>query len=108
MYDNITKLAMFEEYSLIGTREISRYSSGFLLREIIERFYKKIDVENPLKPNRNLWLYSAHDTTITGLMNLLGLLEVSVLGFNFNNLHKNLIIFEWHSRHFHHFRQASF
>lgn len=76
MYENI-----IGKYSFIGTREMSRFSSGFLLREMIERFHKKIDIEDPLMPNRNLWLYSGHDTTITGLLNLLGLLEVNMYSF---------------------------
>lgn len=43
---------------------MSRLYSGFLLREIVERF--KMKIEEVLKPNRTLWLYSAHDETLTG------------------------------------------
>lgn len=77
---------MFEKYNFIGTREISRFSSGFLLREMIERFYKKIDTKNRMEPNRNMWLYSGQDNTITGLLNLLDLLQVNIPYFNFNVL----------------------
>lgn len=75
IFDELTKLSAFEGYTFIGTREMSRLYSGFLLREIADRFTLKID--DVLKPNRTLWIYSAHDETITGFLNLLGLFDVS-------------------------------
>lgn len=54
---------------------MSRLYSGFLLREIVERFTLKMD--DALKTNRTLSIYSAHDETITGFLNLLGLFDVS-------------------------------
>lgn len=71
----LTKLSAFEGWTYIGTCEMSRLYSGFLLREIVERFTLKS--EGALKPNRTLWLYSAHDETLTGFLNLLGLFDVS-------------------------------
>lgn len=44
---------------------MSRLYSGFLLREIVERFTSKI--EAALKPNRTLWLYRSNDETLTGI-----------------------------------------
>lgn len=64
IFVELTKLSAFEGWTFIGTREMSRLYSGFLLREIVERFMMKI--EEVLKPNRTLWLYSAHDETLTG------------------------------------------
>lgn len=76
IYDELTNLATFEEFSFVGTREMSRLTSGYLLGEIIDRFNKKI--EGSLKPNLSLSLYSGHDTTITSMMNLLDLLDVCI------------------------------
>lgn len=77
IYDNLTKVATFESFNLVGTREMSRLTSGFLLREIVNRFNEKID--GSLQPNRNLWLYSGHDRTITRFMKLLDLLDVCTI-----------------------------
>lgn len=75
IFDELTKLSAFEGWSSIGTREMSRLYSGFLLREIVERFTLKI--EGALKPDRILWMYSSHDETLTAFLNLLGLFDVS-------------------------------
>lgn len=56
------------------TPQLARFQSGFLLKEILERFQKKID--STLKPNRTLWLYSAHDLTISYMLHSLGLFVV--------------------------------
>lgn len=82
--DELTKLSAFEGWTFVGTREMSRLYSGFLLREIVKRFILKID--GALKPNRILWMYSAHDETLTGFLNLLGLFDVSKILMS-NNHH---------------------
>lgn len=56
------------------TPEMARLSVGFLLREMLERFKEKI--ESKLSPDRSIWMYSAHDTTISMFLNSLGVLEV--------------------------------
>lgn len=54
--------------------KMARLQSGFLIREIFERFSQKLN--STLTPDRKLWLYSAHDITISSLLNSLGMLEV--------------------------------
>lgn len=57
------------------TPQFARLKYGILLKEILERFQKKSDLT--LKPNRSAWMYSGHDNTISGLLNLMGLYDVS-------------------------------
>lgn len=59
------------------TPEMARLKSGFLIREILERFDQKI--ASKLDPDRGLWIYSAHDTTVANILNSLQLFEVSKL-----------------------------
>lgn len=88
IYDELTEVVKIEEQRLIGTREMSRLKSGFLLREIVQRFNSKI--EGSLQPNRTLWLYSAHDRT---LKNMLGLIfpksDVSII-FSYSTIEEDL------------------
>lgn len=60
-----------------ATPQLIRLKSGLLIKEIFERFTKKIF--SALEPNRSLWLYSAHDDTISNVLNALGLFEVAFL-----------------------------
>lgn len=57
-----------------ATPELARLKSGFLIKEMMDRFTKKIF--GTLEPDRSLWLYSAHDETIANVLNSLGLFEV--------------------------------
>lgn len=57
-----------------STPELARLKAGFLFRQILEHFSQKI--ESTLKPDRSLWFYSAHDSTITSVLNSIGLFEV--------------------------------
>lgn len=57
-----------------STPELARLKAGFLFRKILEHFSQKI--ESTLKPDRSLWFYSAHDSTITSVLNSIGLFEV--------------------------------
>lgn len=66
------------EYWLIfttGTTELKRLKSGFLLKEIFDRFKKKT---LSLLPDELMYIYSGHDITIGGLLNSLGVFEVSI------------------------------
>lgn len=56
------------------TAEMKKLRSGFLLREILDRSKNK--TESTLKPNRSLWMYFVHDTTIADMLNSLGLFKV--------------------------------
>ncbi|KAG4068617.1 hypothetical protein HA402_004958 [Bradysia odoriphaga] len=54
-----------------GTKFMSRYASGFLLKDILDRFSAKTN--NTLDPNRKMWMYSSHDLTIFSFLRSLGL-----------------------------------
>lgn len=56
------------------TRELARLKAGPLVKEILLRFRQK--ASNKLKPNRTLWVYSAHDTTVANLLNTLRLFDL--------------------------------
>lgn len=48
--------------SFTSTRQLARLRIGFLLHEILNRFTEKKN--GVLRPDRSLWIYSAHDTTM--------------------------------------------
>lgn len=58
----------------VETTEMARLTSGFLIREMLERFIQKID--STLMPDRSLWMYSAHGTTIAQILLSLGIFNV--------------------------------
>lgn len=66
----ITKIS----YKLKGTPQLARLKSGFLIKDIFEHFSKKIN--GTFHPDRTLWLYSGHSTTVTTMLNGLGFSEV--------------------------------
>lgn len=57
------------------TPQLARLSTGFLIKEIFERISQKIN--RTLQPDRSVWVYSAHDSTIGNFLNSFGLFEVS-------------------------------
>lgn len=56
------------------TTEMKKLRAGFLLKEILDHFTDKLNAS--LSPDRSLWMYFAHDTTIAIILNSLGLFEV--------------------------------
>ena len=52
---------------------LARLKSGPLLKEILTNFREKSN--GNLKPNRNLFIYSAHDTTVANILNTLGVFK---------------------------------
>lgn len=72
-------IAKFNFKSGSNTKLLARLKSGFLLKDILDRFTHKI--EATLKPDYSLWFYSAHDFTVSSLLNSLGLFEVSPVLF---------------------------
>ncbi|XP_031628603.1 prostatic acid phosphatase-like [Contarinia nasturtii] len=69
----LESIAFFRYKMRSNTRELARLYSGFLIKQMFERFAQKIN--STLEPNRSLWFYSVHDMTIAGLLNGLGLLK---------------------------------
>lgn len=60
-----------------STNEMKKLKSGFLLKEILDRFTSK--VQSTLNPNRSLWMYFAHDITLSNMLNTLGMFEVLMI-----------------------------
>lgn len=58
-------------YSLRAQPKLVRIRSGFLIKSMLEHFEAKINDE--LDPDIVLFMYSAHSSTITTLLNGLGL-----------------------------------
>lgn len=58
-----------------ATDEMKKFYSGFLLKEMFDRFSSKLN--SSLSPNRSLWLYMAHDLTVQEVLSDLGLKAVS-------------------------------
>lgn len=57
-----------------NTKTLARLKTGFLLRDIFERSKNK--TMSLLSPNRNMWVYSGHDTTIANILNTLGVFDL--------------------------------
>lgn len=64
---------------ITGTNDLKKLYSGFLLKEILDRFDKKANLN--LSPDRSMWLYSAHDVTIGSMLNTIGVFEVIITQF---------------------------
>lgn len=75
-------IATFDFKTYTDTPQLARLKSGFLLKEIIDHFYQKAN--STLQPNRSVWMYSAHDITITNMLNSLNLYEVNNGGYFMN------------------------
>lgn len=56
------------------TRKLARLKTGPLLKDVLNRF--EIKHKKQLKPDRNVFIYSAHDTTVANLLNTLKLFQV--------------------------------
>jgi len=56
------------------TAELKKLRSGFLLKEILDHFTNKM--KSQFHSHINLWMYFAHDITISNMLNSLGLFEV--------------------------------
>uniref|UniRef100_A0A182VX51 acid phosphatase n=1 Tax=Anopheles minimus TaxID=112268 RepID=A0A182VX51_9DIPT len=57
-----------------NTTELARLKMGPLVKEMLQRFRSKS--KGTLKPNRSLWMYSAHDVTVASLLNALRVFEL--------------------------------
>lgn len=61
-------------YKLRGTPELVRRRSGFLIKDILERSAQKLN--STLRPDFQLYMYSAHSSTLATMLNGLGIFEV--------------------------------
>lgn len=55
------------------TRQLARLKAGWLVQNILQRFKDKS--EGKLFPNRSLWMYSAHDSTVANVLNTLNVFD---------------------------------
>lgn len=70
----LSTLSAWAFVSQTYTRTLARLKSGPLLKEILERFRNK--TAGTLSPNRSLWIYSGHDTTVANLLNILRVFDL--------------------------------
>ncbi|XP_017874714.1 PREDICTED: prostatic acid phosphatase [Drosophila arizonae] len=56
------------------TRQLARLTAGPLLKDVLSRLETKY--KRQLKPDRNVFIYSAHDTTVANLLNTLKLFQL--------------------------------
>uniref|UniRef100_A0A182K0N3 acid phosphatase n=1 Tax=Anopheles christyi TaxID=43041 RepID=A0A182K0N3_9DIPT len=57
-----------------NTTQLARLKMGPLVKEMLQRFRSK--AKGTLKPNRSVWMYSAHDVTVASLLNALRVFEL--------------------------------
>ncbi|KAG4066571.1 hypothetical protein HA402_007207 [Bradysia odoriphaga] len=75
--DDFEQAAMTYYTLSSGTKFLSKFSIGFFLKDILDRFTSKI--QNTLTPNRKMWMYSSHDLTVFSFLRSLKLLEVRII-----------------------------
>lgn len=73
-------IAAFHYKTFSGTKQLARLKNGYLLKEMLEHFSMKIN--KTLKPDRSLWLYSAHDVTVISILNIFGVYQVCTFDLN--------------------------
>ncbi|XP_023293172.2 prostatic acid phosphatase isoform X1 [Lucilia cuprina] len=71
---DMTYIADFTFSLSTYTRQMARLKAGPLIKEMLERFVDKS--KGKLNPNRSLWIYSAHDTTVANVLNTLKLYDL--------------------------------
>lgn len=84
VYSDMAYLSARSFATKTSTTQLARLKGGFLLKDMLTRFTHK--VKHTLKPDRSMWVYSGHDTTVANLLNTLGVFEVmnNNLDLNFN------------------------
>lgn len=68
---------------------LARLKTGPLLKEILTHFQEKAN--KAFTPNRNYWVYSAHDTTVANMLNTLGVFKT--MGYH-NPPYRSSVMFE--------------
>lgn len=67
--------SIFLAHSLTNSTELQKLRSGFLLKEILDRFTNKT-TRPEIDPDRVFWMYFTHGQTIIDMLNSLGLFTV--------------------------------
>lgn len=71
--DRFEYLSTFWLKVVTATTQMKKLRSGFLLKEILDRFKNKT---MSLLPNQVMQIYSGHEITISSMLNSLGIFEV--------------------------------
>lgn len=67
--------AAMKAYSFAsGTKFLAKYRSGYLLKDILDRFTSKI--QKTLSPDRKFWMYSTHDSVVFSFLQSLDISDV--------------------------------
>lgn len=72
---HMQNISIFLAQSLTNTTELQMLRSGFLLKEIFDRFSNKT-TSSKFDPERVLWIYVTNDVAIIDILNSLGLYTV--------------------------------
>lgn len=57
-----------------ATKHLSKFSAGFLLKDLLDRFSSKI--QHSLQPDRKFYIYSTHDFNLFNLLISLNIFDV--------------------------------
>nr|BAN20384.1 acid phosphatase-1 [Riptortus pedestris] len=71
--DKLREVSAFSFGLYTYNKHLQRLKNGPLLKDMIQHMDEKIN--GKLDPNRNLWVYSAHDTTVANMLNTLGVFD---------------------------------
>lgn len=74
---HLQNISIFLAESLTNTIELQKLTSGFLLKEILDRFNNKTS-HPELDPGRVLWMYITNNAAIINMLNSLGLFTVNL------------------------------
>lgn len=78
---NFYQAALRYYYLASATKFLAKYRSGFLLKDILDRFSAK--VAKTLSPDLKYTAYSTHDINVANLLNSLGVFDVSEIQSHF-------------------------
>lgn len=73
---HLQNISIFLAQSLTNTTQLQKLTSGFLLKEILDRFTNKT-THPELDPDRVLWMYVTNNAAIIDMLNSLGLFTVN-------------------------------
>lgn len=72
--DTLDYLGAVNYQSVTHSVEMKKIRAGFLIKEILDRFKNK--TLSILDPDRTLWIYAAHGSVISNVLNSLDLFDV--------------------------------
>lgn len=81
------RLAFYWFRMFTATPEMKKLRSGYLLKEILDRFTNKTQTQ--LSPDRSLWMYFGHDNTVADMLNSLGVFNVSEFSLSYFDLNNS-------------------